>query len=377
MLSVVEKHLHVEFHRGHHLHCMVAQIPNQMESTHGMSRLIDPQEKWRQILSIFELIADGPGNLKKCHFLVLPEFAMPADRVEDALQFIGQHFRPNTVTMFGIEHINLIGYLQILERYAEDNFETLASVRKDLDSGDIAEIPVNWIITAVKESDGRLRVFLQAKSHPFVGEESLDSHHDLYRGKIAPLFRCHPACFNFMSIVCIDYIYRDLYQSNINIIIEKANEIFFQTRQRLDLLVVLECNPKPEHPAFQDVVNGFYGEYLSFTPGVRDSITIFCNTSRATSGMEGAGLSSFGKSSVIMHRNHRFEPVKYTEFVIDDFNGIPVCRLRFGSQTRLFYFNLPLFQELDPRTTRVPLKIHGIYRPAGDSWQSIDEDTAG
>ena len=53
-----------------------------------------------------------------------------------------------------------------------------------------------------------------------------------------------------MTLVCLDYVYRDLYQSNISTIIEKANELFFQTRQRLDLLAVIECNPKPEHRPF-------------------------------------------------------------------------------------------------------------------------------
>ena len=59
------------------------------------------------------------------------------------------------------------------------------------------------------------------------------------------------------------------------------------------------------------------------------------------------------------------------EFASDDFGGLPVCRLRFGDQTRLYYFNLPLFHELDPRTTRFPLKIHGIYRPQESGWQRM------
>ena len=74
---------------------------------------------------------------------------------------------------------------------------------------------------------------------------------------------------------------------------------------------------------------------------------------------------------VVVHQNHRLAPVQTGEFFSDDYNGLPVCRLRFGTATRLYYFNLPLFHELDPRTTRYPLKLHAIYEPEGQSWQRL------
>jgi len=280
--------------------------------------------------------------------------------------------------MFGVEHVQLTEYRQVLERYREDNREALASLLEDMDAGDIDQVPTNWAVTAIKESEGQLRVFVMAKSHPFFGEETIDPFHDLYRGKVFPLFRCTPIGFNFMTMICLDYIYRDLYHSNINAVIEKADELFFSTRQRLDLLTVLECNPKPEHNSFRDVINGFYGEYLAYTPGVRDTVTAFCNVSDQTEGLASQGESTFGYSSLIMHKSHKLGPVDYPEFVSDDFDGLPVCRLRFGTQTRLYYFNLPLFHELDPRTTRTPTKIHSIYRPdTANGWQRIDSETLG
>lgn len=363
MFKIVEKKLNLEFTFGHHQHCLLCQIPNQLGLQNSACKLTNPEEKWQNLRSIFELVAEGPGNLKKLHFLILPEATMPAANVGEALNFIEENFRPNTVTMFGVEHVLLSEYRQFLERYSEDNAEVLKTVISDNDAGDIEHIPVNWAVVAVKESDGRLRVFALAKSHPFVGEETIDPFHDLYRGKVFPLFRCTPVTFNFMPLICLDYIYRDLYQSNITAVINKANDLFFRTRQRLDLLAVLECNPKPEHAAFRDVVNGFYGEYLAYTPGVRDTTTVFCNVSEETEGLSAKGRYTYGYSSVIIHQSHKIGPIKYPEFVTDDFGGIPVCRLRFGPETRLYYFNLPLFHELDPRTTRYPLKIHGIFRP--------------
>jgi hypothetical protein len=374
MLRIVDKDLHLELPRGHHQHVLMAQIPNRLTlDAHGY-RIAEPQRQWQEVRSILELVAAGEGNLKKLHFLFFPESILPLAHLDDALALIGERFRANTVTVFGVEHVPLTTYRQLLERFAADNGEALAAVRDDLSAGDIAAVPVNFCVIAVKEHDGALRVFLEAKSHPFVGEETVDPFHDLYRGKVFPLFRCHPTCFNFMTLICLDYVYRDLYQSNISVVIERANELFFESRQRLDLLAVIECNPKPEHSVFRDVANGFYGEYLACTPGVRDTVTLFCN-SALESQCEGLrSAASFGHSAVLIHKSHKLEKVQHGEFSCDDFSGLPVCRLRFGIETRLYYFNLPLFHELDPRTTRVSLKLHSIFRPdGGGGWQRLGE----
>jgi hypothetical protein len=373
MFRIAEKPLQLDYTPGHHLHCLVCQIPNHLGHQGSACRLIDPQAQWLRIRSILELVAAAKGNLRKLHFLLFPEASLPFEALDGMLAFIDTHFRTNTVTIFGIEHILLRDYLSMLRRYAADNGEALASVQDDLAAGDIDGLPVNCCVTAVKEADGALRVFLQAKSHPFFGEETIDPYSDLYRGKVFPLFRCAPTGFNFMPVICLDYIYRDLYQSNITAIIERANQLFFQTRQRLDLLCVLECNPKPEHQAFRDVVNGFYGEYLAYTPGVRDTTTVFCNSSGESTGFGGAPDTGFGLSMVILHRSHKIAPAATSEFRTDDYDGLPVCRLRFGAETRLYYFNLPLFHELDPRTTRYPLKIHAIYRPDDRGWERLGE----
>ena len=375
MFRIVDKEVDVEFPLDHHLHCLICQIPASIERRDHRCRLIDPDESWQRILSIFELAAIGEGNLKRLHFLLLPEAVMPAAQVSEALDFIAARFRPNTVTMFGVEHIYLINYRGWLERYRDDNREALECVLADLDAGDIEQLPVNWVVIAVKEAGGRLRVFLEAKSHPFVGEEDLDADHDLYRGKVFPFFRSSRTPFNFMTAICFDYVYRSLYESNISTIIDKANELFFRTRQRLDLLTVLECNPKPEHHAFRDVLHGFYGEYLAATPGVRDTITVFCNASEESFGAGVTPEQTFGRSAVIIHQNHKLQPRQLAEFATDDFNGLPVGRLRFGTETRLYYFNLPVFHELDPRTTRVPLKVHSIFHPAAESgWERTEGD---
>ena len=74
---------------------------------------------------------------------------------------------------------------------------------------------------------------------------------------------------------------------------------------------------------------------------------------------------------MILGPRHRLARVAAPEFSTDDFHGTPACRLRFGTATRLYYFNLPLHQELDPRTTHQPLKVHAVLRPEGHGWVPV------
>lgn len=371
MPTVIDKKVQLSFPLGHHLHCLIAQLPNHLHREAGFHP-VEQEAQWEAIKSVLDLVAAGEGNLKKLHFLLFPESCLPVNRLDELLLVIEKGFRPNTVTMIGVEHVRLREYRRFLERFKADNQEAIELVDRDIDSGDVLETPVNWCMVLVKESDGGLRVFLEAKSHPFHGEEFIDKYHDLYRGRHFYLLRSRPSCFNFMAIICLDYLYRDLYSSNIKQIIDHANQLFFTTRQGLDTLFVIQCNPKPEHQAYRDVVCGFYGEYLEDLPGVRETVTVFGNASDETT-LEGTVQSQgFGHSYVVINRNHRLEKVQSREFATDDFSGAPVCRLRFGSATRLLYFNLPLHHEIDPRSSRVPLKVHTIMqRSSRGGWEKV------
>ena len=373
MIQIIDQKVNLEFPLGHHLHCLIAQLPNRLRRVEHGFVITDPEEKWRQVAALLDLVAAGEGNLKKLHFLLLPETSIPRARFDEMLARIDT-FRPNTTVMFGVEHVRLREYRELLERFREDNAEAIELVDRDIDAGDVQEMPVNWCCIAVKDASGRLRVFLEAKSHPFHGEEFHDKYHDLYRGRHFYLFRSRPSCFNFMAIICLDYLYRDLYASNIKQIIDHANRLYFSTRQGLDALFVIQCNPKPEHPSYRDVISGFYGEYLEDSPGVRETVTVFGNAS-AESAVEGEPpKEAHGHSYVVINRHHKLGRVERPEFQTDDFGGAPVCRLRFGADTRLCYFNLPLEHDLDPRTSRVPLKVHSIHRWTGEGiWEKLPE----
>jgi hypothetical protein len=375
MIHIIDAKLYVAHSLGRERNCLIAQIPNCLaRSEHGYA-VADPDQKWHTVESIFELVGKSEGSLKDLRFLVLPEGALPFARFDDTLAAISRCLRPNSITMFGLEHIPLRAYRQLLERFRSDNAEACDLVQQDVDAGSSLESPANVCCIAVKEASGTLRVFLEAKSHPFFGEEYLDKFYDLYQGRHLYLFQNRLSCYNFMVVICVDYLYRDLYGSNIRRIIEHANQMFFSTRHGLDALFVVQCNPKPEHRAYRDLLCGFYGEYLEDTPGVRETVTVFGNCS-SESVLQGVTMeSAFGASSVVIGNRHKLRRTEASEFRTDDFDGSPVSRLRFGTETRLYYFSLPLHHEPDPRSSRTPIKIHAILSPSPDGgWLRIPGD---
>lgn len=363
MFEIVEAPVDLRLPVGQHPHCLVAQIPDRLRRGPQGYEVIDPVEQWKRVRSVIDLVVEGNGSFRKLHFLVFPEGCVPLAHLDDLLAHVDARMRPGTVTMFGTEHVPFGTYRALLDRFADDNPRARQLVDQDRrEAGVEDDVPVNLCCVMVKEHDGKPRVFLQAKGHPFHGEEYLDHSRDLYRGRHVYFFRATPS-FNFMALICIDYLYRDLYASNIRRVIDHANQVYFASRQSLDALFVIQANPKPEHDAYRDVLSGFYGEYLEDTPGVRDTVTVFGNCSEESEIEGSKDHPRYGASSVVIGARHRLARVELPEFRSDDFGGAPLCRLRFGTATRLYYFNLPLHHELDPRSSRFPVKVHAIFSP--------------
>jgi hypothetical protein len=175
-----------------------------------------------------------------------------------------------------------------------------------------------------------------------------------------------------MSLICFDFVYRDNYWSNIYSIVKKANQLYFTKRQELDLLFVIECNPKPEHKVFRDTLSGFYGEQLFKTPGTRDTISVFVNSSdESVIDILEKKECNFGYSHIAMSENYKIPSLKLSELIVDDFDGAPVTRIRFNPHTRLFHVTLNLLRDKDPRSSRVPVKINGVYKLENYSWDKM------
>jgi hypothetical protein len=376
MLEILDTPLNLGLPLGQHPHCLVAQIPDHLVRGDQGYVVARPEEQWARVRSVLDLVTEGNGGFRKLHFLVFPEGCLPLAHLDDMLGAIERQIQASTVTMFGLEHVPLSTFRALLLRFRGDNARALEILEQDLESGSDPAMPVNLSCVVVREDDGKVRVFLQAKGHPFHGEEYLDKSHDLYRGRIVHHFR-GTSSFNFMVLICLDYLYRDIFSSNIRRIVDHANQIFFRTRQGLDALFVIQANPKPEHRAYRDVLSGFYGEYLEDTPGVRDTVTVFGNCSDESHVEGGEGHGAYGVSSAVIGPRHKLASVSLSEFSIDDFGGAPLYRLRFGTSTRLYYFNLPLHHEIDPRSERLPLRVHAVMRRREGGWESVAGERTG
>lgn len=361
MLRIIENTVNLEFPVGEGIHTLIAQIPNHLKLSGRFFKIADTKHQTELFLSVLDVAGRQPEE-DRPEFIIFPESTLPFTAFERVSQAIGDNLQANSAVIFGLEHITLDQYLGLLQRFETDNSLTLDTVRGE-PMEDISSKPVNVCVTAIKELNGQLRFFFLAKTHPFAGEETLEDDFDLYRGKTFLLFQCRNAPFNFMPLICFDYVYRDLHHSNIMTIIEKANEMYFRQHQNLDLMAVIQCNPKPEHTVFRDVLTGFYGEHLFKTPGTRNTLTLFVNSSIHTE-LEGSPRSeTFGHSSIICSKKHKLPKIKLSEFQTDDFMGSPVSRLRFGNSTRLYMCRLFPYHETDPRSSRTVIKVTGVYRP--------------
>lgn len=369
MIEIVEKSIPLRIPLEENCPILLAQLPNNLRHRRFLYQVADPEWKWAMVRPILEMATVGEGRFDRVRFLAFPEVSLPFRYKDEVLRLIDGRFPPNTVVILGFEHVHLKQYVELLREYRAFNEEAYELVNKAGRRGEEGQ-PVNCCLIAVKDDSGKLHCYVEAKTHPFIGEEFLDEPHDLYKGRYLYLFRSSLSPLNFMVLICLDYIYRDRDGSNAIAIIREANKLFYRHRQQLDLLFVVECNPKPEHKVFLDTTIGFYGEHLILTPGVKYGATVLLNSSRETV-IEGVTSGTFGYSSVVVHRDRRLPATAVAEYSTDDLKGGPVSRLRFGPETRLYFVELALFHSRDPRTTRIPLKIVSIFCWEEGKWRKL------
>jgi len=371
MIAIIDKYVPLFFPNLSDLNILISQLPCELKRKNFLYKNENPKEKWEMLNKIFEKYSDPSCKFSNSNYIIFPEDTVPSEYIDELILLLNKNLKKNSVVIFGSDHINFELYYKYLEKYKEFNEEAFNILENDIN--DVPkDKPVNLEFIIIKDNNNLLNVFLQAKTHPFFGEESLDINMDLYRSKYFYLFSSTMVPFNFMSLICFDYVYRDNYWSNIYSIVKKANQLYFTKRQELDLLIVIECNPKPEHRVFRDTLTGFYGEHLFKTPGTRDTISIFVNSSEESK-IETLEKEecNFGYSHIVLSENYKIPPLKLSELTVDDFMGAPLSRIRFNPQTRLYHVALNFLRDKDPRSSRVPVKINGVYKYSNEDWQKM------
>ena len=368
MIAIIDKYIPVFFKNLSNINMLIAQIPCNLIRKGFLYVSENPEEKWRKIEALLDKYSDPACKIGDCNFIVFPEDSIPYKYLHVFIEKIDKMIKENTIIIFGCEHVTFEIFYSLLEKYKINNSEAFNIVSNDKDETSKHK-PANLEFIIIKDNTGHLHVYIQAKTHPFFGEESVDANMDLYRSKYFYLFRSTMVPFNFMSLICFDFVYRDNYWSNIYAIVKKANQLYFSKRQELDLLIVIECNPKPEHRVFRDTLAGFYGEYLFKTPGTRNTISVFINSSEESSiDTIDNNEKMFGYSHIVLSESFKIPSLLLSELTVDDFNGAPVTRIRFTPKTRLFNFTMNFLRDRDPRSSRVPIKINGVYKFENNKW---------
>ncbi len=372
MIGIIDKRVPLFFSNLSNINLLAAQVPCQLKKKGFLYVSEKPKDKFEQIIKIFDKYDDKNCKISNSNFIIFPEDSIPCEFVDRFIEILDEKLDKNCVVIFGSEHLNFSNFYNYLTKFKQFNEEAYDIVSNDANDTP-SDKPVNLEFVIIKDNSERLQVFIQAKTHPFSGEESLDANMDLYKSKYFYLFTSSMIPFNFMALICFDFVYRDNYWSNIYSIVKKANELYFTKRQDLDLLIVIECNPKPEHRVFRDTLIGFYGEHLFKTPGTRDTISIFVNSSDE-SYLETLDRKdcNFGYSHIVLSENCKIPRLKFSEIDIDDFNNAPLSRIRFTSKTRLFHVKLDFLRDKDPRSSRVPVKVNGVYKYANNQWNKMD-----
>ncbi len=368
MIGIIDKYIPVFFPNISNINMLIAQIPCNLVRKGFLYISEAPEKKWKMIEAILDKYTDSKCKIYDSDFIVFPEDSVPYQYLETFIEQIRKVIKKNSIVIFGCEHVGFEIFCNLLEKYKEDNTEAYNIVYKDI-SDTPEDKPANLEFIIIKDNNNNMHVYIQAKTHPFYGEESVDVNMDLYRSKYFYLFSSTMVPFNFMSLICFDFVYRDNYWSNIYSIVKKANQLYFTKRQELDLLIVIECNPKPEHKVFKDTLTGFYGEHLFKTPGTRDTISVFVNSSEESS-IDAIDKKEnyFGYSHIVLSESFKIPPLKLSELTVDNFNSAPVTRIKFTPATRLFHITLNFLRDKDPRSSRVPVKINGIYKFQSDAW---------
>ncbi|MEK6717353.1 MAG: hypothetical protein AABZ16_07665, partial [candidate division NC10 bacterium] len=230
MVELIEKFLPLRPPAEDRVSMLLAQIPSRLRYRNYFYHLVDPEAQWAAVERILQMVARGEDGLDRATFLVFPEVSVPFQHKDDLLTIIQKDFQRNTVTIAGFEHISLRQFWQLLAEYDVHNAEAHRAILEGTTRAE-GDRPVNWCLVAVKDDHGDVRCFIEAKTHPFFGEEFLDQPRDLYRGQYLYLFRSQLAPLSFIVLICLDFIYRDQHGSNILTIIQRATEIYYRERQ--------------------------------------------------------------------------------------------------------------------------------------------------
>lgn len=184
------------------------------------------------------------------NLVVFPEAFIPSSRVSRLIDFVRSDCPQNTVIIAGIESLPVQSVLESEIFYFDETIrENLIAARKPHHRF------VNACLILVRDREGYSHEYVQLKMKPSHAEQSLRA---MLTGEKVYFFTCPQLSFGVL--ICSDFIDRSsgnwLPVEVIDALEEAWNAGKPSTPLAIDLLVNIQCNPKPNHRSFREAAKG-------------------------------------------------------------------------------------------------------------------------
>lgn len=306
-------------------------------------------------------------------FTLFPEYSIPGVRgvelIDDEITNVS--WQADSIVIAGVDGLTS-------EEYRQQCTLPGTSVDGRNDPAKVAESEwVNCVITWVKSSDGSVKKWIQPKIAPSWPEAAIVAH-QMFRGEAVFLFTAKFAnqtdC-QFMTLICFDWIANANGKVLLWDILRTANDDSSPNKKDMNLLFVLQHNPKPNHHIFLEHARRYFDEQnqYPFIPRTQCAI-VFANT---------AGGPKPGK-----HQTHGSSSIIFSQVAPYDSNACPPSgavitdKLRnskslgeckdallreSGSCIHSIRLTLPQFIDLGPTNRALPLTSADVH-PIDQEW---------
>ena len=316
----------------------LAQLLTHLDnSTKKLKRI---EEKWKTIKGILNLVS----STQQPFFLILPEIAVPVSYVKNITDFIKNTFPANTVTILGIELIQLTDCKNIIDTLSITREETIGI----LNNNHTNRI-VNPCLIIVTQDDKKCSYFLQFKITHSKFQGSLDEVENLLPSNY--IYHFTSKHLSFLALICSDFFNMPsgLYKK----IIDKIDYEILKKGEPLDFIFNIQYNPSPDHELFIHSLNRIYDDGYKCHGNL---CTVFLNSILQ-------GEKKGGLSKILFYKGHKLpekQPIKQID--------APVVGYEFSENETLMCISFDrLPKSWDTNRDFFPLHF-SFYEPHQGKW---------
>ncbi|MDD4542923.1 MAG: hypothetical protein PHY13_04045 [Clostridia bacterium] len=222
-------------------------------------------------------LAQSGFNNEYAHFTIFPEYSVPglygAKLIDNRIRDIG--WKNGSVIIAGLDGLMSNEYSELCKElnicFSEGNAPSKVATDKW----------VNCCIIWIKDEDGILYKWVQPKIKPSWPENCV-AYHDMFCGSTVYIFKAkyvndYPC--NFFTLICFDWIAANSSSSVCDEMLEILNAQCANTPTPLQLAIIIQHNPEPNHYLFIDSTYDFLIDTTNY-PFIdrRDALVIHVNT---------------------------------------------------------------------------------------------------